>query len=239
MCVVALAIGARPEWPLLLIGNRDEFYARPSAPLARWENAPHIIGGRDLRSGGSWLGVSERGRLAVVTNIRSDIPPDPNKASRGALVADYLRGAGDYANLQNSQLTEFNGFHLMTIGSDGRAHHASNRPGPMLRDMTPGIHGFANERHDAACHRRERLAQQLRDWVDSGARDPFALFATLVQGQQAGEAGHPNFLNADEYGTRCSTIVAIDSAGEGRICERRFGPAGTDQGESDIAFRWG
>lgn len=239
MCVVALAIGAHPEWPLLLIGNRDEFHARPSAPLARWEDAPHIIGGRDLRSGGSWLGVSERGRLAVVTNIRSDILPDPNKASRGALVADYLRGAGDYDNLRESQLDEFNGFHLMTIGSDGCARHASNRPGPMLREMAPGIHGFANEQHDAACHRRERLAQQLRDWVDSSARDPFALFALLRQGQQAGEAGHPNFLNGDEYGTRCSTIVGINSDGEGRIYERRFGPAGTGQGESDIAFRWG
>ncbi len=75
----------------MLVGNRDEYHARASAPLAAWEDVPHVIGGRDLVSGGGWLGVSEEGRFAVVTNIRSPEGPDPDKFSRGALVSDWLQ----------------------------------------------------------------------------------------------------------------------------------------------------
>jgi uncharacterized protein with NRDE domain len=100
MCVVAIALNAHPRWQLVLAGNRDEFHARPSAPLARWKGKDsHILGGRDLQSGGTWLGVSEQGRLAVVTNIRTGHPPDSEKASRGALVADFLSGKSTFDDL--------------------------------------------------------------------------------------------------------------------------------------------
>ncbi len=90
MCVVAVAIDAHPRWRLVVAGNRDEYHARASAPLARWDEVSGIIAGRDLVSGGSWMGVSEAGRFAVVTNIRDADGPDPAKLSRGALVADWL-----------------------------------------------------------------------------------------------------------------------------------------------------
>ena len=89
MCVVALALAADPRWPLVVVGNRDEFHARPAAPLARWDDAPHILAGRDLMSGGGWIGVSEEGRFAVLTNVAGH-PRGPNAPTRGALVADYL-----------------------------------------------------------------------------------------------------------------------------------------------------
>src|SRR5690606_36381371 len=66
MCVLAFAWHAHPRWRLVLAGNRDELHARPAAPLARWPDPDSaLLAGRDLRSGGTWLGVSERGRLAV------------------------------------------------------------------------------------------------------------------------------------------------------------------------------
>lgn len=83
MCVAAAAFRAHPCWRLVLIGNRDEFHERPTAPLARW--AGGIIAGRDLRAGGTWLGVSEEGRAALVTNLRAEGYPQAHLASRGAL----------------------------------------------------------------------------------------------------------------------------------------------------------
>ena len=59
MCVVALAHRAHPDWRLVVAANRDEFHARPSAPLDRWTDADDVLAGRDLLSGGSWIGVSE------------------------------------------------------------------------------------------------------------------------------------------------------------------------------------
>src|SRR5690606_22104535 len=97
MCIMAMAWHAHPRWRLLLVGNRDELHARPAAPLARWDEPDHLIAGRDLQSGGTWLGVSEQGRCAIVTNRRGYGLPDPAKASRGALVTDLLRGEGAYA----------------------------------------------------------------------------------------------------------------------------------------------
>lgn len=241
MCVVALAVGAHPDWQLVLAGNRDEFHARPTAPLDRWRQGAggdhHIIGGRDLQSGGSWLGISERGRLAVVTNIRGDILPDPQKASRGRLVADFLRDEGDYAAVAEAQLRDFNGVHLMTVQGRG-ARYATNRPAPAMRNLSTGIYALANEKQEAQCSRRERVNAQLSAWIADDARDCDALFALLRQEARPGESGRPNFLVGEEYGTRCSTVVAIDRSGQGRICERRFGPSGSAAGETEFSFGW-
>src|SRR3546814_18665581 len=68
MCVLAFAWRAHPHWPLIAAGNRDELHARPAQPLARWDRPDHLLAGRDLQSGGTWPGVSEQGRFAVVTH---------------------------------------------------------------------------------------------------------------------------------------------------------------------------
>src|ERR1700760_2772707 len=109
MCVLALAWKAHPAWRLVLAGNRDEFHARPAAPLARWSADPGgVLAGRDLQSGGTWLGVSEEGRFAVVTNLRPGQSAAPDAPSRGVLLADLLTGEGPYAGLHTGDLAAFN-----------------------------------------------------------------------------------------------------------------------------------
>src|SRR5690606_2500114 len=82
MCVVAFAWDAHPRWRLVLAGNRDEFHARPTAALARWEDAPGIVAGRDLEAGGTWLGVDDAGRCALVTNVRDLRAPQDGLSDR-------------------------------------------------------------------------------------------------------------------------------------------------------------
>ena len=92
MCLIAFDHRPGEAMPLRLVANRDEFHARPSAALAPWDDAPGIVGGRDLEAGGTWLAVHRRGRFAAVTNVRDPGLGVPRGApSRGALVRKALQ----------------------------------------------------------------------------------------------------------------------------------------------------
>ena len=98
-----------PEWRLVAAGNRDELHARPSLPLARWDDGNGVIAGRDMVGGGTWLGVSEAGRFAVVTNVREVGGGDPARASRGGLVSEALeQGLATVAAGDSARFNPFN-----------------------------------------------------------------------------------------------------------------------------------
>ncbi|WP_150290310.1 NRDE family protein [Sphingobium estronivorans] len=251
MCIMAMAWEAHPRWKLILIGNRDELHARPAAPLARWQDEPSLLAGRDLQSGGTWIGVSEGGRAAIVTNLRGYGAPSPDRASRGALVTDLLTGKGAYADPETARLEDFNPFNLIWI--DGlHAHFLTNRPAPVRTQLTPGLYGLSNGALDAPWPKTLALKTALLDWLVAGAQQPLALFDAL-RAESLPEGGitpdapsdapdeaaiSPIFIRNPVYGTRCSTIIAIDAQGHGTITERRFDPDGERAGEDSIGFRW-
>ena len=229
MCVVALAIDAHPKWRIILAANRDELHTRPSAPLARWHGAEsHIIAGRDLVSGGTWLGVSEDARMAVVTNIRTDAPPDPAKASRGDLVMDYLRGKG---TPDGATLDRFNAFSLITIGPEG-ATLTANRPTPLAQPITPGVHGLSNGLPNEDWPRKSRLLAAFGEVIRTAENLSNAML-DLLSSESIDDS---IFIRDAVYGTRCSTIVLVDYSGAGQIIERRFGPNGLVDGETLLRF---
>jgi len=92
MCLIVFAWQVVPGIPLVLAGNRDEFFQRPTAPANWWEDHPQVFAGRDLEGGGTWLGVTREGRFAALTNIRAPAERREDVRSRGMLVADYLTG---------------------------------------------------------------------------------------------------------------------------------------------------
>jgi len=232
MCVVALAHQAHPEWPLILIGNRDEFHGRPSAALAAWDDGSGIVAGRDLQAGGTWLGVhAPSGRIVVVTNVRG-AAPDPTKESRGALVVDMLRGDGRFADPAAADLDRFNAFNLFAVGGGG-ARLLTNRPEPLIASLAPGVHALANEPVDQPCARAERLRMTLETVVGTGA-DPDGLLDTLTA-----EDDPALFLRGDIYGTRASTLVAVSAAGDVRMIERRYEKGGRPAGTTALTFRIG
>lgn len=100
MCLIAMAWGVSAQYPLVIASNRDEFYARPTAPLAEWttQEGHTIYSGRDLKDGGTWLGFAQSGRFAMLTNVRNPAAPVPATArSRGTLVMDWLTSSHDAA----------------------------------------------------------------------------------------------------------------------------------------------
>src|SRR5262249_16738817 len=92
MCLIAIAHRASARWPLVIAANRDEFFARRTRAAPWWDDAPDVLGGRDLQAGGSWMAMTRGGRFAMVTNVRG-FPEPTNAPSRGALVATFVRGA--------------------------------------------------------------------------------------------------------------------------------------------------
>jgi uncharacterized protein with NRDE domain len=116
MCLIALAWRQVPGQPLVLLGNRDEFYARPAAAVRFWDDAPHILAGRDEQEGGTWLGVTRAGRWAALTNYREPGGMQPGELSRGKLVADFLKGDADplaFLAAVSAEASRYNGFNLL------------------------------------------------------------------------------------------------------------------------------
>lgn len=251
MCIVAFALNVHPRWRLLLVGNRDEAHARPSAPLARWQDAPAVLAGRDLEGGGTWMGVAEPGRACVVTNVR-DPHATQDGASRGLLAADFLRATAavpEHAEALAAKAAGYRPFNLLLFDRDG-ARFVSNHPQLRASDIADGVHGLSNGDLDAPWPKTRRATAVLRDWLAAGDDDFEPLFeafadTTVAADDELPDTGvgiemerqlSPLFVRGGRYGTRATTLIAIDPTGGGLILERRFGPGCSAQGQTMIRF---
>lgn len=246
MCVVAFAWQLHPRWRLVLAGNRDEFHTRPTAALAAWPDSG-VIAGRDLQSGGTWVGLDRRGRVAVVTNVRDGIAQPHGGPSRGALPLAFLGGPPDAAATAKGLLAGAGihaPFNLMLADATG-CWHLGNHP-LQYEALEAGVHGISNGRLDAPWPKTRQLAATLQAWVETGIDDLRALWRALADERIAADADLPDtgigldlerrlspaFIRGEAYGTRASTIIAVDHDGRGFIHERRFAPGGVFEGET-------
>lgn len=152
MCLVAFAINASTRWPLVIAANRDEFFSRPTAPLARWhtELGQEIISGRDLRAGGAWLGVTPGGRMAFLTNVREG-PAKAAARSRGELVTRWLEATGDaqaFVSALAQDAAAYGGFNLVLGDFQRNAWtwitNKSAAAALQAQPLGPGIYGLSN-----------------------------------------------------------------------------------------------
>jgi uncharacterized protein with NRDE domain len=248
MCLIGLAWRTHARHELVLAANRDEFHARPSASAAPWKDHPEVFGGRDLKQGGSWLGVSIRGRVAAITNVRRMVPPDPQAPSRGKLVSGYLTGAGDaveYAESLREDAGNYSGFNLL-IGDRASLLFVSNTPEFRIDVLSPGIHTISNASLDTPWPKARRLHAAIESWNRDNWESFGPLFKALGDRTPAPAAELPNtgagpamekllsppFIVSPNYGTRCSTVVAI---GPERIDfhEKRYEPSGVLSGQTE------
>jgi hypothetical protein len=145
MCLILLAWQAHPTIPLVVAANRDEFFARPSAPAAFWPEAPQVLAGRDLEAGGTWLGVSRGQRFAALTNYREGGKPLPHARSRGALVADFLPATTARRRIWHRSRPMLATTTASTSSSATASTSAiSNRGDRRPRWLAPGIYGLSN-----------------------------------------------------------------------------------------------
>jgi len=243
MCVAAIAWDAHPDWLLVVAGNRDEYHARPAAPLARWPDG--IVAGKDLTGSGTWLGVHEEGRFALVTNYRVPQGPQPGRPSRGKLVTDLLGGIDPM--VLAGPMTAMNPFNLI-LADHGQAWFVTNYPEAEQRPLTAGIHGLSNGGFDTPWPKTLQVQGAIEHWMESGDADCGMLLDALRDETPAPDPRRPElgpearfapvFIRDDTYGTRCSTVIAINRAGTGWIIERSFDFRGLDTGIVRLQFGW-
>jgi uncharacterized protein with NRDE domain len=252
VCVLALAWNAHPRWRLVVAGNRDELHDRPAAPLRRWEGADsHLLAGQDLRSGGTWLGVSEEGRFAVVTNLRGFGAPADGRPSRGQLLTNLLSSQGPYSAPSEAELADFNPLNLLSVQHD-QLTFSTNRPSALQYILPAGLYGLSNGVLDEPWPKTVRLKAILADWLAASDADPATLLTGLAEDSLplmgspiAGPSDVPQepplssiFIRNPLYGTRCSSVVAIGHDGHGLFIERRFNAQGEPAGETSLPFNW-
>jgi uncharacterized protein with NRDE domain len=253
VCLVAFAINTSARWPLVIAANRDEFWERPTLPLGHWHSATGqaIIAGRDLRAGGTWLGISPGGRVAFLTNVR-EAQPAAAPCSRGELVTRWLESsadAGEFALALEHDGAAYGGFNLVLGDFQTNAWSwLSNRHGASstlhMQALTPGVYGLSNAALNTPWPKTTALQRVLADALSAqaDAPDPDALPAQLwtalanrerAPHEQLPATGVPlameealssAFVDFPEraYGTRSSTVLLASAEG-GREGARRWG----------------
>lgn len=244
MCLILLAYKTHPEYDLVLLANRDEFYDRPTTPADFWSDEPDLLAGRDLRAGGTWMGVKRNGRYAAVTNYREPRREAGNVPSRGALVADYLKDIDPpevFLKHLIARARLYQGFNLL-VGTPDQLCYFSNREG-VVRTLEPGVYGLSNHLLDAPWFKVEQGKAALAQALSTGRLAPEDLLAILADRAEAPEDRLPDtgigaewervlsplFIASAAYGTRSSTVLLIDATGRVTFVERATGPSATPE----------
>lgn len=253
MCIILFAYRAHPRYRLILAANRDEDYARPTARAAFWEDEAEILAGRDLERGGTWLGVTERGRFAAVTNFRDASAQKKEATSRGQLVSDFLRGVVSPANYLAEVAAAsdaYNGFNLIAGDARTLCYHSNRAPG--VKDLEPGVYGLSNHLLDTPWPKVLKGKHALSALVNEGAEvSREALFEILADDARAEDARLPQtgisleyeralspvFIRTPVYGTRSSTLLLIESDDSITFIERTFEAAGVRATDAVFQFQ--
>ena len=251
MCLAVIARNMHARFGLIIVANRDEYHARPTQAAHIWRDHPHVLAGRDLRAGGTWLGLSARGKIALLTNYREPGNQNPDAPSRGALVSNFLTNTQDakqYAQATCLETKQFNGFNLLLADANS-AHYVSNRAQELDTCLADGVHGLSNATLDIAWPKVTRtqaaVSALLTNDVATNAAALFEIFrdttpanvselpSTGLTAERELQLSSP-FILDDVYGTRCSTVVMADRSGKTYFEERTF----NNKGEVTNIAKW-
>lgn len=230
MCLMAFALNAHPDRPLVLWANRDEFHERPAAPSDWWDapTAGRVWGGRDLQAGGTWMALNTQFQLAALTNIRQ-VPAKPSVRSRGELVLSALSGTA-FGQLP---LSDFAAFNLLRFEPDQdslsglcwRAQYVSADGQAMA--VPDGLHSLSNARLNTPWPKSRQLHAALAAALSLGRNDagPHAesdCVRTVTEETQ----GHPT-IGVDE----------LTTAGFAALGDRRVHPD-ADLPQTGVPLEW-
>lgn len=252
MCLILLASGAHPRYSLIVAANRDEAYTRPTATAAFWTDEPDIYAGRDLEQGGTWMGISRRGRFAAITNFRLGEPRRDAPRSRGELTRAFLSGSEDapaYLQRVQDRAGEYNGLSLI-VGVPEQLWFFSNQNGAIL-PIANGVHGLSNHLLDEPWPKVKTGCAALASLLDANEETLIgALYERLADRTPAPDALlpatgvtlqrerdlSPSFIAGEDYGTRASTVLLVARDGEVYFSERTFSARGEPLGGTEQRF---
>jgi uncharacterized protein with NRDE domain len=228
MCLIAIARNASPKFPLVIAANRDEFYARPTRPAHVWEDDARIVGGRDLRAGGTWLALRRGGRFGAITNVRG-IGRAEGGPSRGTLVSDFVHGDAEPMAYAKSIMGDaYAGFHLI-VGDDEIVH--TSNCGPL--GTVDGVFAISNAPPGSEWE-KVTVARDFLTEAVAQAEDADLLANALLQllsQKRGGAIEREIFVASETYGTRSSTVIVADAFGDVLFAEQNYRAGGERDGE--------
>ena len=235
MCLILFAYRQHADYPLLLIANRDEFYARPTRDAHWWDETP-VFAGRDLEAGGTWLGINRNGRFAAVTNVREAGGMSAGKKSRGALTSDFLSAtvsAPDYLQALAPRDRDYAGFNLLLWDPQGFWFY-SNRD-HVIRRIEAGVYGVSNGSFDEPWPKlssgKEELGAMLDGEIDAAELMEILTDHRIAEDHELPQTGvsldiermlSSRFIRSPEYGTRACTVLTIDRHQRVDFSEQNF-----------------
>lgn len=252
MCLAAFALNAHPRFPLVIAANRDEFFARPAAPMAWWQSGGiELLAGRDLSAGGTWFGLTRTGRLALLTNVREPALQHPAAPSRGALVVDWLASESAAPAFAAALQPGYNGFNLVTADLASNTWHWMSNRTAGATPLAAGIHGVSNASLDTPWPKTVGLKAAMAQALASAGGTAVLidrLFEALADPSLPPDAALPDtgvslererllaprFVRMTDpadphlafYGTRCATVLVQEAGGSTWVVERTVGADG-------------
>jgi uncharacterized protein with NRDE domain len=235
MCLILFAYRQHADYPLIVIANRDEYYARPTRDAHWWDDAD-VFAGRDLEANGTWLGVNRQGRLAAVTNVREPGGMNPGNKSRGDLTRNFLSGTAppdEYLRQLAPRDQDYHGFNLLLGDLQGLWFYSNRDHG--IRSIEAGIYGISNGNFDEPWPKLSSGKTELEAML-SGNIDESGLMEILTDHQVAQDHELPStgvardiermlssrFIRSPEYGTRACSVVTIDASNRVRFSEQNY-----------------
>lgn len=236
MCLISFAYKCIPNYKLILIANRDEFFDRPTKSAYDWGNG--IIGGQDLKSGGMWFGLHKSGKFAAITNYRNGFDKREFKTSRGSIVKGFLNfqnSAEEYANLLKQNKNEYAGYNLI-FGDINKILYYSNIE-DKITTIQSGIHGLSNAFLNSSWPKVDK-AKEFFDVMklNNEKLNREKIFSFMVDESKASKNLLPKtgineeleyqlssiFIRLPNYGTRATTLLTIDSDDRIEFRERTY-----------------
>lgn len=255
MCLIFVALDHHPKYSLVVAANRDEFFNRPAKKLHHWDNTD-LLAGKDLSAGGSWLGATESGRFAALTNFRDPANSVENPVTRGSLVSDYLLNGESpetYLASIEPNHAQYEGFNLLVSDQENFWYYSNRHTQPAQR-LSKGIYGLSNHLLDTPWPKVKKGKQAFESALKENPLNKDSLINDLLDVMNdrtmADDSELPNtgidlhmerflssrFIHTDSeiYGTRCSTILLVDREGEITMTEKTWDKFGNASGEDSV-----
>jgi uncharacterized protein with NRDE domain len=224
MCLLVVAFQIVPDAPLIVGANRDEVLDRPATAMTLLEEGPpHVVGGRDELSGGTWLAVNDQGVFAGLTNQPLGDAKDPSKRSRGELPLALARHetAEDAvaAFLRRYRPADYNGCWLL-VGDRSSLFFIdfTGLVTPSAVSLSAGLHVLENRAFGEPSPKVDLVVEAVGTPAD--AEGVLAAFRTVLgdhripEGDERPNSG--NCVHLDKFGTRSSCLVSLP-AGAGSL----------------------
>lgn len=239
MCLITLSYKQHPQFPFIVVQNRDEAYSRPSTSLHFWEDQPAILAGRDKRHGGTWSGITRTGRFASLNNRPfTDFVPKKETRSRGDLVRNYLASEeSPEAWLQKmlDQRKDYDSYQIV-FGTTDKLYVYSNSA-DRICTLEPGLYSFSNTDDELSRHKLNRSCEMLEEYLNHNPRpfldDLIGLFSDTEQDKEL--TIHPKaisldtakrhssiFIEGQDFGTVNTTALLVSDFGEVKAKEQRY-----------------